>query len=49
MIERAIGGTVMGRMAKTGDIANMAAFLASDQSEFLTGLSLSVTGGASMG
>ena len=48
MIESAINKAVLGRMATTEDIANMAAFLASDQSEFLTGLSLSVTGGASM-
>ena len=48
MIEGATKNTVIGRMALTSDIANMAAFLASDQSEFLTGLSLSVTGGASM-
>ena len=48
MIESAINNTPLGRMALTSDIANMAAFLASDQSDFLTGLSLSVTGGASM-
>ena len=48
MIEHATNNAVLGRMATVDDIANMAAFLASDQSEFLTGLSLSVTGGASM-
>lgn len=48
MIDSAINRAVMGRMALTSDIADMAAFLASDQSAFLTGLSLSVTGGASM-
>lgn len=48
MIASATKMTALGRMALTSDVANMAAFLASDQSEFLTGLSLSVTGGASM-
>jgi len=48
MIESATNKAVLGRMATVEDIANMAAFLASDQSAFLTGLSLSVTGGASM-
>ncbi len=48
MIEDARNRAVIGRMAQTSDVANMAAFLASDQSAFLTGLSLSVTGGASM-
>ena len=48
MITQATGNTPLGRMADTDDIAKMAAFLSSDQSDFLTGLSLSVDGGATM-
>ncbi len=48
MEESAANRTSLGRMARADDIAKMAAFLASDQSEFLTGLALSVSGGASM-
>ena len=38
----------MGRVAVGEDIANMAAFLASDQSDYVTGLSISVSGGSEM-
>ena len=38
----------MGRVAVGGDIANMAAFLASNQSDYVTGLSISVSGGSEM-
>lgn len=48
MIEQATGNTPLGRMTETEDIANMAAFLASDQTSFLTGLSLNVDGGTIM-
>ena len=40
--------TPLGRMAEVTDIANTAAFLASSQSDYLTGLSISVAGGAQM-
>jgi NAD(P)-dependent dehydrogenase (short-subunit alcohol dehydrogenase family) len=38
----------LGRAAVADDIANTAAFLASDQSDYLTGLSISVSGGNGM-
>ena len=38
----------MGRIAQGGDIARLAAFLASAESDYMTGLSISVSGGAEM-
>ena len=38
----------MGRIAQGDDIANMAAFLASAESDYMTGLSISVSGGSEM-
>ena len=38
----------MGRIARPDDIARMAAFLASSESDYITGLSISVSGGAEM-
>ena len=38
----------MGRIAQGGDIANMAAFLSSSESDYVTGLSISVSGGSEM-
>ena len=38
----------LGRIAAGDDIANMAAFLSSSESDYLTGLSLSVSGGSEM-
>ncbi len=38
----------MGRIAQGEDIANMAAFLASAESDYMTGLSISVSGGSEM-
>jgi NAD(P)-dependent dehydrogenase (short-subunit alcohol dehydrogenase family) len=38
----------LGRVAQGDDIADMAAFLASRESDYLTGLSISVSGGAEM-
>ena len=38
----------MGRIARTDDIARMAAFLASSESDYITGLSISVSGGLEM-
>lgn len=38
----------LGRLAEGADIANMAAFLASDQASYLTGLSITVSGGVVM-
>ena len=38
----------LGRLAKGADIANMAAFLASEESSYMTGLSITVSGGLVM-
>ena len=38
----------MGRIAQGNDIANMAAFLSSAESDYMTGLSISVSGGSEM-
>jgi NAD(P)-dependent dehydrogenase (short-subunit alcohol dehydrogenase family) len=48
MLERSGSAVPLGRPAIARDIADMAAFLASDQSDYLTGLSLSVSGGNGM-
>jgi len=48
MKKDAIEMSPLGRMAEVTDIANTAAFLASDQSDYLTGLSISVSGGVQM-
>ena len=38
----------LGRVAQADDIARTTAYLASDQSDYLTGLSISVSGGSNM-
>lgn len=48
MVEQASDDTPLGRIGQTEDIARMAAFLASDQSDFITGVSFTVAGGAVM-
>ena len=48
MIAAAIQNSAIGRMTGQHDIANVAAFLASDQSDFMTGASLTVDGGIHM-
>jgi NAD(P)-dependent dehydrogenase (short-subunit alcohol dehydrogenase family) len=48
MVADRAGTTPMGRIAVGGDIAKMAAFLASGEADYLTGLSISVSGGAEM-
>lgn len=48
MLEDRAAITPLGRPAVGEDIANTAAFLASDQSDYLTGLSISVSGGNGM-
>jgi meso-butanediol dehydrogenase / (S,S)-butanediol dehydrogenase / diacetyl reductase len=40
--------TPLGRIAQPSDVANMAAFLASSESDFLTGLAIAVSGGVVM-
>ncbi len=45
---RAEESVPLGRLAEGSDIANMAAFLASDEAAYLTGLSITVSGGLVM-
>ncbi|MDE0485301.1 MAG: 3-oxoacyl-ACP reductase FabG [Candidatus Poribacteria bacterium] len=45
---RAETSVPLGRLAEGADVANMAAFLASDQAAYLTGLSVTVSGGLMM-
>lgn len=48
MVDQAISGNPIGRMTESDDIARMAAFLASDEAAFLTGMSYVVDGGGQM-
>ena len=48
MIDHSIQNSAIGRMTEQADVARIAAFLASDQSDFMTGASLSVDGGSHM-
>ena len=48
VLSGAAGSTPIGRLAQTDDLAHAVAFLASDGADFLTGLSLPVTGGSFM-
>ena len=43
-----VSSNPMGRLAEAEDIAKMAAFLCSSQADYLTGLAMSVSGGAQM-
>jgi NAD(P)-dependent dehydrogenase (short-subunit alcohol dehydrogenase family) len=48
MIEKANSNTPLGRIGQATDVAQMAAFLASTESDYLTGLSISIAGGSYM-
>ncbi len=48
LLSGAAGSTPLGRLAHTNDLAHAVSFLASDGADFLTGLSLPVTGGSFM-
>ena len=48
MIASSLASIPLGRMAETSDVADMAAFLASDQAAFITGSSPNVDGGVRM-
>jgi len=47
-VRQSSAATPLGRIAIPADVANVAAFLAASESDFLTGLSISVAGGAVM-
>ena len=49
LLSRAAARTPSGRLASPEDLARTVAFLASDEADLLTGLSVPVTGGAFMG
>ena len=48
LIERVNAATPLGRIGHAEDVANMAAFLASSESDYVTGLSVIVSGGTVM-
>ena len=48
MVRQVIGANPMGRLAYPSDVAQMAAFLASSESDYLTALSITVAGGSVM-
>ncbi|MFN0192572.1 MAG: SDR family NAD(P)-dependent oxidoreductase [Aestuariivirga sp.] len=48
LITRAAGLSPLGRMAEVNDVSALAAFLASSESNYLTGLAISVAGGGQM-
>lgn len=43
-----IGKTLVGRLGKPEEVANVALFLASDESSFVTGIDIKVDGGMSV-
>ena len=47
-VRQTSAATPLGRIAQPSDVANVAAFLASSESDFLTGLAISVSGGTVM-
>ncbi len=47
-VSRAESSVPLGRLAEGSDVANMAAFLASDEAAYLTGVSVTVAGGSVM-
>ena len=48
-LQRAADRVPLGRVGQTSDVADLAAFLASSESDYLTGLSINVAGGSFMG
>jgi NAD(P)-dependent dehydrogenase (short-subunit alcohol dehydrogenase family) len=47
-IKNVAAGTPLGRIARPSDVAEVAAFLAGDAAEYITGQSINVTGGGVM-
>jgi NAD(P)-dependent dehydrogenase (short-subunit alcohol dehydrogenase family) len=48
MVKRVALANPLGRLGRASDVAQMAAFLASSESDYLTALSITVAGGAVM-
>jgi NAD(P)-dependent dehydrogenase (short-subunit alcohol dehydrogenase family) len=48
LIDEAAGATPLGRIAQPEDIAQLAAYLASSESDYMTGLAINVSGGKLM-
>jgi NAD(P)-dependent dehydrogenase (short-subunit alcohol dehydrogenase family) len=48
LIDEAIGATPLGRIAQPADIAQLVAYLASAESDYMTGLAINVSGGKLM-
>ena len=48
MVERAGLSNPLGRIGQAQDVADVAAFLASSQADYLTGLAINVAGGSHM-
>jgi len=48
LIDEAAGATPLGRIAQPDDIAQLAAYLASAESDYMTGLAINVSGGKLM-
>ena len=48
LLEEYIGETVVGRLGEPDDVANIVGFLCSEQSSFITGIVVDVTGGSFM-
>jgi NAD(P)-dependent dehydrogenase (short-subunit alcohol dehydrogenase family) len=49
MVAQVNSSNPLGRIAQPKDVADVAAFLASSQSDYLTGLAINVAGGSWMG
>jgi NAD(P)-dependent dehydrogenase (short-subunit alcohol dehydrogenase family) len=49
MVERGSAMSALGRIGEAKDVADLAAFLASSQADYLTGLAINVAGGSYMG
>lgn len=46
--DQVVGETPLGRLGRSGEVADLVAFLASDQSSFITGATIPITGGRFM-
>jgi len=46
LVQQATASVPLKRIAQGSDVANMAAFLASSESDYLTGLAVTVAGGS---